>query len=76
MMGDLKAMRFFLFRHFVSLNANNPEKAYLEFMKYHAARCGAQCPRIFLRIFECMQHGPPQKHIAPERPENLMMFIV
>lgn len=35
--ADLKAMRFFLFRHFVNLNANNPEKAYIEFMKVAGA---------------------------------------
>ncbi|GEM_PF-125720 len=35
--SDLKAMRFFLFRHFVNLNANNPEKAYLDFMQIAGA---------------------------------------
>lgn len=34
---DLKAMRFFLFRHFVNLNSNNPEQAYLDFMKVAGA---------------------------------------
>lgn len=35
--SDLKAMRFFLFRHFVNLNSNNPEKAYLDFMQVAGA---------------------------------------
>lgn len=35
--SDLKAMRFFLFRHFVNLNPNNPEKSYIEFMKVAGA---------------------------------------
>ncbi|MEQ1744373.1 MAG: GWxTD domain-containing protein [Saprospiraceae bacterium] len=35
--SDLKAMRFFLFRHFVNLNPNNPEKAYTEFMQVAGA---------------------------------------
>ncbi|MFN0014899.1 MAG: GWxTD domain-containing protein [Saprospiraceae bacterium] len=35
--SDLKAMRFFLFRHFVNLNPNNPETAYVEFMKVAGA---------------------------------------
>lgn len=30
--SDLKAMRFFLFRHFVRENPNNPEQAYLDYM--------------------------------------------
>ncbi len=35
--SDLKAMRFFLFRHFVNQNPNNPELAYIEFMKVAGA---------------------------------------
>ncbi|MBK9335690.1 MAG: GWxTD domain-containing protein [Lewinellaceae bacterium] len=35
--SDLKAMRFFLFRHFVDINPNNPELAYLEFMQVAGA---------------------------------------
>jgi GWxTD domain-containing protein len=35
--SDLKAMRFFLFRHFVNQNPNNPELAYVEFMKVAGA---------------------------------------
>lgn len=30
---DLKLMRFYLFRHFVNQDANNPEQAYLKFMQ-------------------------------------------
>lgn len=30
---DLRLMRFYLFRHFVSQDANNPEQAYLRFMQ-------------------------------------------
>ncbi|MCB9315044.1 MAG: GWxTD domain-containing protein [Lewinellaceae bacterium] len=30
--SDLKAMRFFLFRHFVRANPNNPEQAYVDYM--------------------------------------------
>ncbi|TNE58972.1 MAG: GWxTD domain-containing protein [Bacteroidetes bacterium] len=35
--SDLKSMRYFLFRHFVNLNPNNPEQVYLEFMKVAGA---------------------------------------
>jgi GWxTD domain-containing protein len=31
--GDLKQMRFFLFRHFVREDANNPEEAYRKYME-------------------------------------------
>lgn len=34
---DLKAMRYFLFRHFVTLDPNNPEQVYLEYMKVAGA---------------------------------------
>ncbi len=34
---DLKGMRYFLFKHFVTLNPNNPEQAYLEYMKVAGA---------------------------------------
>ncbi len=35
--SDLKSMRYFLFRHFVNLNPNNPEIAYMEYMKVAGA---------------------------------------
>lgn len=31
--GDVKAMRYFLFRHFVRRDGNNPEQAYLSYME-------------------------------------------
>ena len=35
--SDLKAMRYFLFKHFVTLDANNPEQVYMEYMKVAGA---------------------------------------
>ena len=35
--SDLKAMRFFLFRHFVQADPNNPEQAYLKYMEVAGA---------------------------------------
>ncbi|MEZ4939529.1 MAG: GWxTD domain-containing protein [Saprospiraceae bacterium] len=35
--SDLNAMRFFLFRHFVREDPNNPEQAYLDYMKVAGA---------------------------------------
>ncbi|MEZ4920006.1 MAG: GWxTD domain-containing protein [Saprospiraceae bacterium] len=69
--SDLKAMRFFLFRHFVKKDPNNPEQAYKEYLtvarqvdeKFHSGfRHGFETDRG--RIF--MRYGSPDDYIHVE----------
>ena len=61
---DLKAMRFFLFRHFVKADPNNPELAYLKYMEV-AGAADKQFFSGFRRGFETdrgrvfMRYGRP-----------------
>lgn len=48
---DLKSMRYFLFRHFVKIDPNNPEQAYLAFMQV-AGAADKQFNSGFRRGFE------------------------
>lgn len=68
---DLKAMRFFLFRHFVKADPNNPELAYLKYMEV-AGAADKQFFSGFRRGFETdrgrvfMRYGRPDDLVHVE----------
>ncbi|MCC6461397.1 MAG: GWxTD domain-containing protein [Saprospiraceae bacterium] len=69
--GDLKAMRYFLFRYFVQKDPNNPEQAYLAYMEV-AGAVDQQFNSGFRRGFETdrgrafMRYGKPDDMIHVE----------
>lgn len=69
--SDLKAMRFFLFRHFVRIDPNNPEQVFLKYMET-AGAADKQFNSGFRRGFETdrgrtfMRYGRPDDLIRVE----------